>query len=237
LNFVLAKSNTGVEVTVASAGEVAKVELYPILSGLSTFTSGSQQAEAGKALVLAKSGFSQDGSTVGYGMLIQNPNGGFVISNAKYQITYYDGDGNVAAAEDGYIYTLLPNQTLGVAGNTYLNEGLTVANAVFQVKAGDFEASDVLPTFTAQNINYKPDPYSPKVTGEIVSPYSKDITNLRVDAIAYNEKGDIIGGGYAYLDFVPANGKAAVEVILYCAGTPSKVELYAMVSALADIKP
>jgi hypothetical protein len=75
------------------------------------------------------------------------------------------------------------------------------------------------------------------VTGQIVSPYGSEITNLRVAAIAYDAAGEIIGGGYTFLDFVPANGKAAVEVSVTTAEEPTTVELYAAVSDLSEIEP
>jgi hypothetical protein len=59
---------------------------------------------------------------------------------------------------------------------------------------------------------------------------------LRVSAIVYNEAGDIIGGGFTYLDFAPANDKTAVEVSITCIGTPAKIELYATVSSLSDFE-
>jgi len=56
-----------------------------------------------------------------------------------------------------------------------------------------------------------------------------------VDAIAYNDAGDIIGSGYTYLNFIPANSKAAVSVYMTVAETPTTVELFAAPSALTDI--
>jgi hypothetical protein len=153
-----------------------------------------------------------------------------------FHITFFAEDGNVISVEEGYIDTLLPNQILGVASETYVEKNIAVASMDFQIKAGNFEDSEVIATFTASNISYKADSYFPKVTGEIQSPYTKDVTNLRVTAIAYNEAGDIVGGGYTYLDFVPANGKIAVEVSITTAGTPASIELYAAVSGLSDFK-
>jgi len=57
-----------------------------------------------------------------------------------------------------------------------------------------------------------------------------------VSAIAYDEAGEIIGGGFTYLDFVPANGKAAVEVSITSTGIPATTELYAIVSGLSDFE-
>jgi hypothetical protein len=130
---------------------------------------------------------------------------------------------------------LLPTQTLGVADSQYLDEGVIVSRVDVQIKTGSFSELDIIPMFTSENVNFIPDEYSPQVTGEIISPYSKEVSNVRVDAIAYNEAGEIIGSGTTYLSFVPANSKAAVSVYVTVAGTPAKVELFASPSALSDL--
>ena len=93
-----------------------------------------------------------------------------------------------------------------------------------------------MPAFTGENVSFQADRFSSTVTGQIVSPYTKDVTNVKAMAVAYNEAGEIVGGGFSYVDFVPAGGKAAVEVQVVVTGTPAKVELYATVSSLSDLK-
>lgn len=234
LNFLLANSSTGVEVGITSSGGVATVELYPSISGLTSLRREDALPEGASDLVLVKQGFGQDERGVGFGMLIENPNDGFVVENSQYRLTAFAEDGHVLETEEGYVEILLPNQILGVGGNLYLEEGMRIARVDIQVKAGGFEESDPIPYFTAQNIAYQAGTYSSKVTGEIVSPYTKDITNVRVSVIGYNEAEEIIGGGFTYLDFVSANGKAAVEVSITTSETPASTELYAAVSGLSD---
>lgn len=236
LNFVSPLGKTGVELSVTSAGDVASVELYPVLSSLSSLRLDEEKPEGAQDLILVKQGFGQDENDVGYGMLIQNPNANFSIEGTMYNVTFYAEDGNVISVENGYIDMLLPQETIGVGGRTYLDSETAIVNADFQILAYNYESSDLLPSFTAENISYLDDEYYPKVTGEIVNPYSKDIENLKVSCIAYNEAGDIIGGGYTYLDFVPANGKSAVEVTVTSEGTPASVEIYAALSSLSDIE-
>ncbi len=45
----------------------------------------------------------------------------------------------------------------------------------------------------------------------------------------------IIGGGFTFLDFVPAAGSAAVSVPVTTNGEPARVELYAALSALSQV--
>ena len=234
LNFILANSSAGVDVRITNSGNVATVELYPSVSGLTFLRTEDALPEGASDLVLVKQGFGQDERRAGFGMLIENPNDGFAVENSQYHLTAFAEDGHVLETEEVYVKVLLPNQTLGVGGDLYLREGMRIARVDIQVKAGSFEESDPIPYFAAQNIAYQAGTYSSKVTGEIVSPYTKDITNVRVSAIGYDEAEEIIGGGFTYLDFVPANGKAAVEVSITSSDTPAATDLYAAVSALSD---
>jgi hypothetical protein len=236
LNFILANSSVGVIVPVNSKGNVSLVEIFPALSNLYELENGQQLPEGVSKLVILKQGYGQVGTNIGIGMIFENPNQGYAVENSMYHITSYSDDGSILGVSDGYINLLLPAQTLGVADSQYLDEGMLVTRIDIQVKEGNYTESNTVLTFTSENLTFIPDQYSPQVTGEIVNPYDKEITNIRVDAIAYNEAGDIIGSGYTYLDFIPANSKAAVSVYISVAGTPAKVELYAAVSALSDLE-
>lgn len=74
------------------------------------------------------------------------------------------------------------------------------------------------------------------VTGQIVSPYSKDFTHIWVSAILYDGEGEIIGGGRTTLDFIPANSRAAVKVPVDLAGVPATAELYGRIMLLSELE-
>jgi hypothetical protein len=69
-----------------------------------------------------------------------------------------------------------------------------------------------------------------------MNPYDIDISDLWVYVIAYDDSGDIIGGGYTLLDFIPANGEAVVEASVTVSGIPASLEFYATVSSLSEIE-
>jgi hypothetical protein len=236
-NFVLAQGKTGVKVYVTSAGDVDHVEYYPSLSSLS-YGFGWKDAPAdAQELSVTKQGFGQEDTQVGYGALIQNPNGSYAVENSQYHINVFDANGMLLSTDEGYINTLLPSETLGVGGSTYLDQGQQAGRIDFQIASGSFTSSDPLAPFTADNINYQGDSYYPKVTGEINNPYPKDVSTVVVTAILYDDGGEIIGAGYTYLDFIPANDKAAVEVGVTASGTPAAIELYASLTSLSDYGP
>jgi hypothetical protein len=236
LNFILANGTTGFDLSVSSAGDVATAELHPTISTLSELTLGDESPDDAQDITLHKSGFGQTEYRAGYALLVENPNDNYAIESTQYHLTAYAADGTVLAAEEGYIDVILPGQTLGIGDTISIIGDATIDHVDAQILAGDYEPSDPIPTFTSENVSYQPGDFSSDTTGEIVSPYNKDITDIRVSAIAYDDAGNIVGGGFTYLDFIPANGKAAVEVSTACSGTPATVELYAYLSSLSDFK-
>jgi len=235
LSFLLANSSSGVIVPVSGSTNVSRVELYPSITNIYEFENPNQIPEGVSNLSIIKQGFGQNNTSLGIGMTIENPNQGYAIESSMYQSTSYSNDGSVLGVSTGYISLLLPTQILGISDAQYLDEGAIVSRVDVRIKTGYFTESNIIPIFTSENITFIPDEYSPQVTGEIVSPYSKEVSNVRVDAIAYNDAGEIIGSGYTYLNFIPANSKAAVSVYMTVAETPATVELYAAPSALSDI--
>lgn len=237
VNFVLANSSTGVSVSVKSAGEVRRVELYPVLSGLSLFGSESEIPEDAENINLVNQGYGQNDRSAGFGLVVENSNSAYSIENSQYRITFFSEDGAVLETEEGYIDLVLQEQTVGIGGEVFLDEGQTISRVEAQLLGGDFiETIEKLPLFSSENVTFSQGSFSSRVTGFIINPYTQDITNLRVSAIAYDETGKIIGGGFTFLDFAAANGKSAVEVSVTTSGIPASVELYAVPTSLTEFE-
>jgi hypothetical protein len=89
------------------------------------------------------------------------------------------------------------------------------------------------PAFTSSNVAYKPDKYLPQASGVIKSAYPTDVKNLRVSVVIYDAAGNIIGGGFTFVDFIPANGQSAAQASVAVSGNVAKTEMYATLSSLS----
>jgi hypothetical protein len=236
LDFILANDSAGVEFSVTSAGDVASYELYPSISGLSMLGSEPQIPSGAAEPNLLNYGFGQSESQAGIGLIVENPNDNYSLESSKYHVTAFAADGTVLGTEEGYITVLLPGQTLGVGADLYPKGDAAIDSVVVRIMAGKYVDAEPIATFTSDNAVYMADRYFPQVTGLILSPYSTDVTDLRVSAILFDGDGNIIGGGYTYLDFVPANGQAAVEVSVTSSGTPATSVLYATATSLSEFE-
>ncbi len=182
-------------------------------------------------------GFGQDDQEIGYAFLVNNPNSAFAFENSQYQIAFYNTEGAVVKTESGYISLLLPNQTLGVGGVLYLDENIHAGKMEVQLNAGQATLTDFQLPFTAENVVYMPDEYFSKASGIISNPYDIDLTDLRLSAVVYNETGEIIGGGYTYVNFLLAQGSTGAQVTVTSKGKVGKVEFYPAISGLSMLSP
>ncbi len=183
-------------------------------------------------------GFAQDKRTVAYVVKIKNPNAAFEISDLKLEVTGYAKDGSVIATDTRYFSLIYPNQILPMAGDLYLDSDSAVADRIeIELTEGTYAASTSkpLPSFTTEKVTYLNDGYRAKVTGIVPNPYSTQVDSLWMTAIAYDEAGAIIGGGWTTLGFIPANGIAAVMVPVVTQGTPAKIELHGAFSREYDL--
>lgn len=235
-NFIPADDSIGVNVSVTSTGEVANVELYPIISVLSLFDSDDDIPTDAKSLELVDFGFGADGFGTSYGLLVRNPNEAFSLELSKYAITALDENGTVVATDSGYIDVILSGQEMGIGGSLFAQGDTPIVDIRVHIRDGSFVETDLTAGFTAEDATFIPGNFSSDVTGTIVNPYNSEITNLRVNALVFDDGGNIVGGGFTYLDFIPAQGKSAVSVQVSTAVTPSSSQLYASTSSLSEFK-
>lgn len=232
LDFVPGQGQSGVSVSYEGNQAPTTIEVFPSLSGLSSLGSTNQEA----TIELIDFGFGIDGSSAGVGFLMRNTSTTSAIESTRYQVTAYDLEGFVIDTDSGYIDVIYPGLTIAGYGDLSLPSGMTLDRVEVQLLSGGSVAP---PTpdypFSTEAVNFIAGSYSSKVTGVVKSTLAKDINDIKVYAIAYDASDKIIGGGYTYVDFVPANGQSAVEVQVTVGGAPARVELYPSFSSLSDL--
>jgi hypothetical protein len=88
--------------------------------------------------------------------------------------------------------------------------------------------------FTVGGITTTNDPYMGMTTrGTVASSYAKDLQTLRAAAIFYDSGGNVVGGAYSYLDFVPAGGSIGMEIhSMMTVPNVAKTDVYVGLSSL-----
>lgn len=189
---------------------------------------------ATELILTGKQGFVQETISGVFLFEVENPNDGYAIESSKYQITIYDENGTVLKTDSGYITLVLPMEKMFVAVDFYLEEGQNADRIDVQLDSGQPEELNLTePPFSVDTIEFLPDDYFPRITGVVNNKLSRNISDLRVTAVAFDEEGTVIGGGYTYLNFLAPNGKSAVDINVEVDQTPASVEIYATLSGLS----
>ena len=235
ISFVPASGQTGVSLSLAAVkGTVASVELYPMLSGLSSL---DQPESAAHPLTITKTGFGLDSSQVGFGYILSNSDAKNSVEGTQVRAIGYDDQGNVLVAEEASIEVIMPQETLGSYVEAFVPENTQIITMEIQILPGDVTPIDVTGSiFKTDQVAFLPDQYFPKSSGVIINGLNKNIERFRVNTIAYNANGDIIGGGYTYVDFLPPSGQAPVDMSLVIGENPAKVEIYPTLSGLSALE-
>ncbi len=237
LAFIPAGGSLGVITSLNRAADIARVELYPGLSSQSTVMwPGEGLPPGGRPLILGEHGFGQRGIQWGYAFLLENPNDTLVVREILYHVTAYNATGEVVATDDGRLEVLLPGEKLGVGGNLPLDYQEIITRVEVAILPGKYQLSANIPPLRIVDAVYRDKEPQPYVTGRLINPYAQNVTHLRLSAIAYNASGGIIGGGYAPMESLPAQGEVTIEVPVVTSGAPARVELYATRTALTKME-
>jgi hypothetical protein len=180
-------------------------------------------------LNVVQQGFGQDGRSVGYAFVAENPDPKLAIDFSQYRVTAYDAAGTVLRTDTSFIPVIFPGQRIGVAGEFAIAVDVRIVNVDFTVTPGGARPFEGQSPLTTANAVFQSDPTTGAlVTGVVANAYPQDVRNVSVYAIVYEARDVIIGGGQKVIDrILGAGGQAGIEVTVTVIGNPARVELYA----------
>ncbi len=230
MDIAPASGSAGVDVSITTSQEPASIVLYASISGLT-----EPHEAAPTDIVVTKSGFGQDDTTVGWGAILQNPTADMQVENPIYQVTFFDVEGRVVAVDSSTLITILGGEMLGVGDDlVFVPEGVQVASIQVDVLSGEL-APDIDGRFSYSDVQYVPDDFFPTVTGVVTNPFDRQLDELNAFAILYDEAGNIIGGGRTFMDPIPAGGQTLADISVTGSAVPASVEIYATFSFLTEL--
>ena len=147
----------------------------------------------------------QEETTVFISFFFENPNSDLIFEDVDYTVYLYDANGNEIGSDYSFVRWIFPNQTFGIVFNYYLSEDDPAVDSVTidWEYDGTIEPDGFTYPFSIDDTVFWPDEYYPMVTGRINNNNPETYTEIRVNIICYNSAGNIVGGGYSYLDFIP----------------------------------
>jgi hypothetical protein len=149
-----------------------------------------------------------------YGFVVKN-NGDSVATSVPITIAFLDDAGTVIGTRDNYVWVLMPGQSMGLGEDSY-EDATNLAE--IQVTVGEpstWESPDGYGEITAEGITTSVDEYgAPTSAFTASSTYAEQVEPYSY-VIYRNAAGEIVGGGYSTMSFVPANGSTAGSITSY----------------------
>jgi len=190
---------------------------------------GREKSENGLTL-LGNYTFMQDDTTLSTFLFFRNDDAEKVYNDIEYSIRAYDATGAQVENDSITIGFLAPGETIGIANELWLDEGVTVDKIEVD---WIIESKESIPGYTNpfgfKNTKYYDDDGWQYLTGVITNKDKLTYTDLRVSGIAFDASGKIIGGGYSYADFLPSEDQVGVSIYSTIVGEPARIEIYPMV--------
>ncbi len=169
-------------------------------------TAAVAPGETQDLVLLDQNFWAQDGSNVVVAFFFENPNYDTTFEDVDYTVHLYDASGNELLSDSNSIRWIFPNQTFGIASTLYLDdENQTVGSISVDWEYGTDSTGGLTNPFTINNAIFWQNGDYPIVTGMIDNTSSDTYTDIRANIICYNSAGDIVGGGYTYIDFIPGS--------------------------------
>ncbi len=215
-----AGSTNGVVVWGGNPVGMDHYEVYPGYRGIPSTTSPIP-ADA-QPLKVTASGYAVDGDRLTYGVIVENPNAGYVVDEAVLAVNVYAADGKFLRGSSWMLVSLQPGQRIGISEQLVLCDGDVADHIEVAIGAGTFTAGQPITYFTSENVALQ----DGAVSGELVNQSGMDFKVIYAMAIVYDAAGNIIGAGSQTLEAVAAGARTSVQVPVAVNGTPARAELF-----------
>ena len=224
-----AGERAGAVMQLVSSGEVASLELYPMLY---EFNVPPERWPSDVApLVVKQSGWGDD--TVGF--TIENPNERYAFKDATISITAYNANDQVVGVTDLSYLWLMPNQTTGFA-RLLSTVGDEVAERLdIHIVAPElYEPQEPFSPFEVENVQVTEEAMGSAtqytLTFDVINPYAREIEayqDCRVAILAYDAAGEIIGANQEDIgENLPPSGRLSLEKRTYLREPPARFEIF-----------
>jgi hypothetical protein len=162
-----------------------------------------------------------------------------LLRDITYEVILLDGEGNRLTNAYGAVKYLFPRETTGIVMTVDLTPGMAATNLQLQITGGKQEQGQkYTQPFMISGSTAVIVPDGQMATAWLNNSDTNTYTQATLNAIAYNEKGEIICGGSKAQDFIPSKQKIGVSVrLLDCSEPPAVVDFYALLTPQSAALP
>lgn len=150
------------------------------------------------------------------------------IRDVQLEIVALDATGTRIAQANDELKFIFPGETTGLVRQFDLPADIYTDRTEVRISGGyiDQNSTHAQP-FSFEHPTFFGGLDVPIMTGWLNNQHAATYTEVTLSAIAYNGRGEIVGGGSSSVEFVPADDRIGVSIPSSFIGQPEKVELYA----------
>ena len=227
LSFLPSGATAGIDITMNTAEVVSQIDLYPRASLADLLNAAPVQSPPAAGIEVLGWGYSQNGVEVGYGFLLENPNPYYNFVDIEYRVTLTNESKLVIAVDAGYIDRLAPRHQFGIGDHLFVDDGETVGAMMVQARPVQLQTTIPEPILVSAEVEVITSTVDTFVRALVLNPRQEAAKNVRVTALVYDDNHRIIGGGFDWVESIPAGGSTPVEIWVAVADTVADAEVYA----------
>jgi hypothetical protein len=183
-------------------------------------------------VLLDNSLWVQDGSMVFAAFMIENPSRSLLYEDVEFTIRLLDENGGLIDEDFQSILWFFPGQTVGLVTNYWLASEAEVMGGV-EVEwtyGGTSTGGDLVNPMTYEDAVYWGNDGYPLVTGRVVNTDATTYTDVRANVICFNDAGEVVGGGYTFVNFVLGGAYMGFNAYVDTFGDVSSVAVFPTVT-------
>ena len=183
---------------------------------------------SGTELVVVNSVFKNNDYFVPYAYEIKNTDPTYALLSTYCTIEAFDANGESVGEWEDFNEFLRPDETTKFSGQIWkLNENVAEKiNVECQYQLTDDTEYSLPFEITNDRLFYDDLFQQHRVTAVFKNTSPTTYLYTRIDAIAYNSAGEMIGGGYDIISFIYGNTQVGASITLNIDEEPAKIEFY-----------
>jgi len=169
--------------------------------------------------------------------ILENPNPDVIFEDVKITYTLFDAAGEEVKSDISFVQSFFPNQGFGGIKTINLGDENVTIDSVL-VEWEDREPSELngrSNPFTVDSAHFWENDGSPIVTGTIRNNDAETYTDVRANILCFNSMGEIVGGGFSWLSFIPGLDALGFSIYVDTFDDVASVEVFPSLTYLTEV--
>lgn len=184
------------------------------------------------APTLVVQGFTPQAEQVQAILTFENLNQDASAGDIVFEVAALAENGNWLGFGQSVVWLLAPGERTSTIFTVQLPDGGAVTRVEARLRS--WQAIPHQPLVVSDPALAPGEPL--RATARIRSPYSSDVENVRISAVAFGEDGAVAGAGLTFLGVLAAGDERTVEIPLTVTRQPARVDVFAVLTSRSTLR-